>query len=179
METYYMVSLKQIHAFSYIKIMMSRVIIFFYASYYFLKFTTSFVVVVVLRLAYHLFVQCSTLCFGMTSICLFICMVSKLEVSLSTLDSSSFPTTSFFSLDLEEVEVILGYKLSNKHLLEEDFTHNSYDADTYTLNEFLEYIGDTLSLLITKGDFSSIRIWIRAIRPDYGRRLSTMKSMVI
>lgn len=55
--------------------------------------------------------------------------------------------------NLQEVEVILGYKFNNQDLLEEAFTHNSYPEDRPSY-ERLEYLGDSvLNFLITKVQF--------------------------
>ena len=57
---------------------------------------------------------------------------------------------------LEEVEAILGYEFKNKQLLEEAFTHSSYDIDKCFSYERLEYIGDAvLNLLVTKEQYLS------------------------
>nr|CDH30702.1 putative endoribonuclease dicer-like protein [Cercis chinensis] len=55
---------------------------------------------------------------------------------------------------LEEVEAIIGYSFKNKSLLEEAFTHSSYERDKCFSYERLEYVGDAvLNLLITKEQY--------------------------
>lgn len=52
---------------------------------------------------------------------------------------------------LFEVEAILKYEFKNKQLLEEAFTHNTYDTENNLSYERLEYIGDAvLNMLITQ-----------------------------
>lgn len=56
--------------------------------------------------------------------------------------------------DLDEVEKIIGYKFINKSLLNQAFTHPSYNNGCASY-ERLEYVGDSvLNLLITKEQFS-------------------------
>lgn len=72
------------------------------------------------------------------------------EVQVSEQDSilsKTFPS-------LREVEEIIGYSFENRDLLEEAFTHNSYNNKCSY--ERLEYVGDSiLNLLITNEQFTS------------------------
>ncbi|KAK7258809.1 hypothetical protein RIF29_24396 [Crotalaria pallida] len=69
--------------------------------------------------------------------------------------SSLSPSPPPSSRSLHEVEEILGYEFKNKSLLEQAFTHSTYNNNSFSY-ERLEFIGDAvLNLLMTKEQYFS------------------------